>query len=56
MLLFMLISVVVPLVSFACYVKVQGEDLTVAVAFTSLSYFAMRVAPFGSESSLAKMI
>lgn len=41
MLLFMLISVAVPLVSFACYVKVQGEDLTVAIAFTSLSYFAM---------------
>ncbi|KAM0786571.1 hypothetical protein ACM66B_002027 [Microbotryomycetes sp. NB124-2] len=35
------ISVVVPVVSFWCYVKVQHKDLTVAVAFTALSYFSM---------------
>lgn len=54
MLLFMLISVVVPLVSFACYVKLQGEDLTVAVAFTSLSYFAMYVYAFSLKSSIVR--
>ncbi|KAK4055812.1 hypothetical protein OIO90_003065 [Microbotryomycetes sp. JL221] len=35
------ISVIVPVVSFLAYVKVQRQDLTVAVAFTALSYFTM---------------
>ncbi|KAK4046805.1 hypothetical protein OIV83_005800 [Microbotryomycetes sp. JL201] len=35
------ISVIVPVISFWCYVKLQKQDLTVAVAFTALSYFTM---------------
>ncbi|KAK4700588.1 hypothetical protein P7C70_g5658, partial [Phenoliferia sp. Uapishka_3] len=40
-LLWSLISVVVPLSAFWCYVKVQKEELTVAVAFTALALFTI---------------
>jgi hypothetical protein len=33
----------VPLSSFWAYIKLQGEDLTVAVAFTALSLFSLSV-------------
>ncbi|GAA6050693.1 hypothetical protein JCM3770_000895 [Rhodotorula araucariae] len=39
--LWAVISVLVPLVSFWAYVTLQGEELTVAVAFTALSLFSL---------------
>ncbi|BGP41473.1 hypothetical protein JCM10449v2_005460 [Rhodotorula kratochvilovae] len=39
--LWAVISLLVPLVSFWTYVKIQGEELTVAVAFTALSLFSL---------------
>ncbi|BGP17739.1 hypothetical protein JCM10213v2_005781 [Rhodosporidiobolus nylandii] len=36
-----MVSLLVPLVSFWAYVKLQGQDLTVAVAFTALSLFSL---------------
>lgn len=40
-LLWALMSLLVPLLAFWSYVKLQGEELTVAVAFTALSLFSL---------------
>ena len=37
------VAMLVPLSSFWAYTKLQGEDLTVAVAFTALSLFSLSV-------------
>lgn len=47
--LWIIISLLVPLVSFWAYVKVQGEELTVAVAFTALSLFVLCVSAFSCD-------
>ncbi|GAA5991157.1 hypothetical protein JCM10908_006564 [Rhodotorula pacifica] len=36
-----IVTMLVPLASFWAYTKIQGEDLTVAVAFTALSLFSL---------------
>lgn len=44
-LLWFLVSVAVPVVSFACYTKIQRKPMTVPVAFTALNYFGMARGP-----------
>ncbi|GAA5998451.1 uncharacterized protein JCM10292_002702 [Rhodotorula paludigena] len=51
--LWALLSLAVPLVSFWAYVKLQGQDLTVAIAFTALSLFSLVRGPLNQIPSFS---
>ncbi|GJN90292.1 hypothetical protein Rhopal_003300-T1 [Rhodotorula paludigena] len=51
--LWALLSLAVPLVSFWAYVKLQGQDLTVAIAFTALSLFSLIRGPLNQIPSFS---